>query len=88
MFTCFSVVQRRANAKTAFNKHKFVVARVYEGRSAVGEALLSLRPAHFLQERCGARESAFVSSARKQTSDSTTLPVFRYNFNRSPCLTL
>ena len=45
MFTCFSAVQRSANMKTATNKHKSVGPRLREGRSTVGEALLSLRPA-------------------------------------------
>ena len=59
MFTCFSALQRSTNAKTAVNKHKFVVARLGEGRSTVGWALLSLQPAHFLDLR---RERRFRHS--------------------------
>ena len=45
MFTCFSALQRSANAKTTVNKHKFVGLRLREGRYAGGRVWFSLQSA-------------------------------------------
>ena len=77
MFTCFYSVQRSANVKTATNKHKSVGPRLREGRSTVGEALLSLRPASSLDYRRECVAEAFALSARKQRVLSRALHVVR-----------
>ena len=77
MFTCFSAVQRSANMKTATNKHKSVGPRLREGRSTVGEALLSLRPAPSQDYRCERGAKAFALSARKERVASLALHVVR-----------
>ena len=80
MFTCFYSVQRSANVKTATNKHKSVGPRLREGRSTVGEALLSLRPASSLDYRRERVAEAFALSARKQRVLSLALHVVRSTF--------
>ena len=77
MFTCFYSVQRSANVKIATNKHKSVGPRLREGRSTVGEALLSLRPASSLDYRREGVAEAFALSARKQRLLSLALHVVR-----------
>ena len=74
MFTCFSALQRSANAKTTVNKHKFVGLRLREGRYAGGRVWFSLQSAPSrLYPREPAQKSIVRSPPNKTVLTCSTL---------------